>query len=125
MTRYSKSHTYESIKREIMDIFRKLKDPRINDMISIVRMDVAKDCSNCKVYISSLEGLVKAREAEKVLKTAQGHIRRELGRRLPLRCVPEVSFYATDCVEHGMSIIETLNKILKRGAADENINGYS
>ena len=45
----------EDIRRELTDIFRMLKDPRITGMISIVKVDLSGDQSYCKVYISSLE----------------------------------------------------------------------
>ena len=58
----------EDVRRELMDILRNMKDPRISGgMISIVRVEVTNDLSHCKVYISALEGMEKAlREAAKV-----------------------------------------------------------
>ena len=50
----------EDIRRELTDIFRMLKDPRITGMISIVKVDLSGDQSYCKVYISSLDGLEAA-----------------------------------------------------------------
>lgn len=40
----------EDIRRELTDIFRMLKDPRITGMISIVKVDLSGDQSYCKVY---------------------------------------------------------------------------
>lgn len=74
----------EDIRRELTDIFRMLKDPRITGMISIVKVDLSGDQSYCKVYISSLDGLEAANRAVEGLKSAAGFIRREIGSRL--RC---------------------------------------
>ena len=52
----------EDIRRELTDIFRMLKDPRITGMISIVKVDLSGDQSYCKVYISAMEGLARAKE---------------------------------------------------------------
>ena len=53
----------EDVRRELMDILRNMKDPRISGgMISIVRVEVTNDLSHCKVYISALEGMEKAKE---------------------------------------------------------------
>ena len=44
----------EDIKRELTAIFRELKDPRIAEFITIVRVDLSNDLSHCKVYICLL-----------------------------------------------------------------------
>ena len=66
----------EDIRRELTDIFRMLKDPRITGMISIVKVDLSGDQSYCKVYISSLDGLEAADRAVEGLKSAA--VRRRL-----------------------------------------------
>ena len=38
----------EDIKRELTAIFRELKDPRIAEFITIVRVDLSNDLSHCK-----------------------------------------------------------------------------
>ncbi len=104
--------TTEDIRRELTAIFRELKDPRVNEsMLSIVRVEVTNDLSYCTVYISSMSGMEKAKEALKGLKSASGFIRRELGRRLKLRHVPECIFKATDSIEYGAAISRTLNSL--------------
>lgn len=104
--------TTEDIRRELTAIFRELKDPRINNsMISIVRVEVTNDLSYCTVYISSMSGIESAKQALKGLKSAAGFVRRELGRRLKLRHVPECIFKATDSIEYGAEISRTLNSL--------------
>ena len=49
----------EDIKRELTDIMRELKDPRIAEFLTIVRVDLSNDLSHCKVYVSSFEGIEK------------------------------------------------------------------
>ena len=69
--------TTEDIKRELTAIFRELKDPRVQQaFISIVRVEVTNDLSYCTVQISAIEGLDRAKEAVKGLKSASGFIRR-------------------------------------------------
>lgn len=71
--------TTEDIKRELTAIFRELKDPRVQQaFLSIIRVDVTNDLSYCTVYVSAMEGLDRANEAVKGLKSAAGFIRREL-----------------------------------------------
>ena len=78
MGSYRASRTEEDVKRELSDIMRSLKDPRITGLLSIVKLDLAKDLSSCKVYISSMDGLEAAKSAVKGLTSAAGFIKHEL-----------------------------------------------
>lgn len=102
----------EDIRRELTAIFRELKDPRVNKaFLSIVRVEVTNDLSYCTVYVSAIEGIDRAKEAVKGLKSASGYIRRELGHRLKLRHVPELIFNATDSIEYSANISRILNSL--------------
>ncbi|MBQ9673479.1 MAG: 30S ribosome-binding factor RbfA [Ruminococcus sp.] len=102
--------TTEDIKRELTAIFRRIKDPRVADcFISIIRVEVTNDLSYCTVYFSVIEGMERAKEVQKGLKSASGFIRRELGRSLHLRHTPELIFKATDSVEYSANINRILN----------------
>ena len=67
--------------------------------------------SYCTVKVSAIEGLDKAKEAVKGLRSASGFIRRELGHRLRLRHVPELIFEATDSIEYSANISRILNSL--------------
>ncbi len=104
-------HT-EDIRRELTDIFRTLKDPRVQGtLLSIVRVDVSNDLSYCKVYVSAMEGLEAAQRAVKGLENAAGYVRSEMGARLNLRHTPRMLFYATDSIEYSAEISRKLNRL--------------
>ena len=104
--------TTEDIKRELTAIFRELKDPRVSGaFLSIVRVEVTNDLSYCTVQVSAIEGLDRAGEAVKGLKSASGFICRELGRRLKLRHVPELIFNATDSIAYSANISRILRSL--------------
>lgn len=104
--------TTEDIKRELTAIFRELKDPRVSSaFLSIVRVEVTNDLSYCTVHVSAIEGLDRAKEAVKGLKSASGFVRRELGQRLKLRHVPELIFTATDSIEYSANISRILSSL--------------
>ena len=42
----------EDIKREMTAILRELKDPRIAEMLTIVRVELSNDLSHCKIFVS-------------------------------------------------------------------------
>lgn len=103
--------TTEDIKRELTAIFRELKDPRVQGLISIVRVEVTSDLSFCTAYISAMGGMEQAKTAVTGLKSASGFIRHELGSRLKLRHVPELVFKATDSIEYSANISRMLNDL--------------
>lgn len=111
MASFRMDRTSEDVKREITDIMRSLKDPRITGLLSVVKVDLAKDLSLCRVYISSLDAYEKAKEAVKGLESAAGYVRRELGMRMSLRRSPEIKFIADDSIEHSAEINRLLHKL--------------
>ncbi|MEY8574768.1 30S ribosome-binding factor RbfA [Oscillospiraceae bacterium 21-37] len=102
----------EDVHRELTAILREVKDPRVKDcLLSIVRVEVTNDLSYCTVYASTMEGMERTKTAVQGLKSAGGYIRRELGRRLKLRHVPELIFKATDSIAYGASISRMLQDL--------------
>lgn len=126
MANHKLGRTTEDIKRELTDIMRHVKDPRVADaFISIIRVEVTNDLSYCNVYISAMEGLERAKLALKGLKSASGFIRHELGSRLKLRHVPELVFHATDSIEYSANISRILNSLdIKEDDEDEQDNNH-
>ena len=104
----------EDIKRIISGYMRELKDPRIDggNMLTVVRCDVARDGSFCRVYISSFEGIDRAKEAVKGFQSASGLIKREISNVLGLRKCPELKFVADDSIEHSAQISKRLKELV-------------
>lgn len=116
MPSFKLGRTTEDIHRELSAILREVKDPRVKDcLLSVVRAEVTNDLSYCTVYVSTMEGLSRTKEAVQGLKSAAGFIRRELGRRLSLRHVPQLIFKATDSIEHGTHISKLLHDLEPEG----------
>ena len=119
MPNYKNARHGEDLHRELTAIFRSLKDPRIDPMLSIVRTELSRDGSSCKVYVSSLEGLQRAEESVKGLKSAAGFIRREVGLRLAMRHTPEFHFIADNSIEYGVHISRLLREIVPEDGETE------
>jgi len=113
MPSYHMNRTSEDIMRELTAILRTVKDPRVNGLVSFVRVEVAGDMGSAKIYVSSIDGLDAAKEAVKGLTSAAGYMRRELGAALRLRHVPELRFLADDSIAYGAGIARTLNELEK------------
>lgn len=104
----------EQMKQEMMEIIgRKLKDPRVG-FVTVTAVDVTGDLSQATAYITSL-GTAEEREATLAgLTKATGFIRSEIGQRMKLRIVPEISFEFDKSVEYGNHIEELLAKLNKK-----------
>ncbi len=111
MPSYKNNRMSEDIHRELPDIIRQLKDPRISSMLTVVRVDLAGDGSHCKVYISSLLGEEDTRQSVKGLRSAAGFVRRELFSRLKMRKSPEIEFIADNSIAKGAEITRKLQSL--------------
>ena len=101
----------EEIQKELSDLLRNLKDPRVqNTMISITRVETTPDLRFAKVYTSFLQE-DKAADAMKGLKSASGYLRRELGRNLQLRHTPELMWALDDSITYGAKLLELINSL--------------
>ncbi|MDD6175662.1 MAG: 30S ribosome-binding factor RbfA [Firmicutes bacterium] len=120
MASHKLQRSTEDIRRELTDILRTLKDPRVQGVfLSIVRVEVTNDFSYCKVYVSAMEGLERAKEAVRGLDSAAGYMRTELGRRLALRHVPKLLFAATDSIEYSAEISRRLMELKREAPAED------
>ena len=112
----------EDIHRELTDIFRSIKDPRVSPMTTVIRVDVSGDLSYAKVYVSTMGDEAEGKATVKGLTSAAGYIRRELGHRLSLRKTPELKFIHDQTTAHGAHIAQILNG-LDLPAEDEEKDG--
>ena len=97
----------EEIQRELSNLIRTVKDPRVTGLISVTAVDTTTDLKFCKVYVSALD---KSQEKDVMrgLKSAAGFLRRELGRTLNLRYTPELTFVRDDSIDQGAHILDML-----------------
>ena len=101
----------EEIQKELSDLLRNVKDPRVQGtMISITRVETTPDLRYTKVYVSFLEE-DKVEGAMKGLKSAAGFLRRELGRNLKLRYCPEIVWALDDSITYGAKMLKLINSL--------------
>ena len=97
----------EEIQRELSDLIRSVKDPRVTGMISVTAVDTTPDLKFAKIYISVLDKS-DCTQVLKGLKSASGWLRRELGHALNLRYTPELTFVRDDSINQGAHILDLL-----------------
>ena len=97
----------EEIQRELANLIRTVKDPRVHGLVSITAVDTTSDLRYAKVYVSVLDQS-DVNEVLKGLKSAGGYLRRELGAALSLRYTPELVFERDDSMAKGAHILSLL-----------------
>ena len=110
MGKYRIGRINEEMRKELMNIMRNVKDPRVqNAFLSITAAEVTPDLKYAKIYYSFLYG--EEKEVKAGLKAASGYIRRELARTLNLRITPELSFLRDNSIAYGAHIASVLNDL--------------
>ncbi len=101
----------EAIKKEMSNLLlNELKDPRVG-FATITGVDVSNDLKYAKIYVSVLGDHELRKNTMLALKKARGFIRTELGRRIRLRHVPEISFNLDESLDHGVRVMELLDEV--------------
>ncbi len=101
----------EEIQKELANLLRSVKDPRVQDtMISITHVETTPDLRYAKVYVSFLQE-DRAADALKGLKSAGGWLRRQLGSALQLRYTPELVWALDDSITYGAKMLKLINSL--------------
>ena len=101
----------ETIHKEISSMLIKgLKDPRIG-FVTLTSVDVSGDLRNARVYYTVFGEQEQKDLTQTALEKATPFIRRELGKRLRLRCTPELKFCFDASLEYGNRIESLLKEL--------------
>ncbi|NLK42908.1 MAG: 30S ribosome-binding factor RbfA [Tissierellia bacterium] len=107
----------EEVKKVVSElIFNGLKDPRINSMTTITNVEVTRDLRFAKIFVSVLGNKEDKENTIAGLESAKGFIRKEIGKKIDLRYVPEPMFYLDESIEQGIymaKLIDDVNKNTK------------
>ncbi len=103
-------------KRNIAELLtKKVKDPRITEMFTILQVDCDKELDSAKVYVS-----VYSTDEEKAARTFNAIceneplLRREMSRNMHIRKVPEFRFILDTSMSYGQKIDKILYEINKK-----------
>lgn len=107
------------MKEELSDLLlRNIKDPRIG-FVTITEVRMSADLRHARVYFVTHEGGEEQRRTLEGLESARGYLRGELGRRLSLRYVPDLSFTVDETLDHSFRIREILKSLETEVKLDE------
>ncbi len=106
----------EELVTQISAIIPKLKDPRVQGIVSVTRVEVSADGRHAKVYVSTLGDDKDLKELVKGLTSSAGYIRRELAATMQLRYTPELTFVG----DAGMARASATYQVLRELEEKEN-----
>lgn len=114
----------EQLKRELTDVvLTELRDPRVG-RVTITDVRTAPDLHFARVFVTGMGSEEERRESLEGLHAAAGWMRGELGRRMRIRRVPELSFEWDATLEHAKRIEQLLQEVRPSdGDVDESADG--
>jgi ribosome-binding factor A len=96
----------EEIKKEISLIIRdQLKDPRLPELISIMKVETTRDLRYAKVFVSVYGDDAQKKSAAEALKSASGFIR---------HYTPELIFVIDTTIENGIRMSKLIDETMKK-----------
>ncbi len=121
--RYSRtSRISEEIKKVVSDIIRnELKDPRIPKLLSVTHVETTGDLRFTNVYICTFDNQKDNIETIEALNKAKGFIRKELGKHLKLRYIPEPIFKTDNSIKQGIYMNDLIQKVNKNTSVEQEI----
>ena len=92
-------------------VTRDVRNPRVNTLVTITKVDVSKDLHNAKVYISVIGSPEEKKQTLEALQSAAGFISVHASKKVVLRYFPHLTFALDFSVEEHIRIHELLEKI--------------
>jgi len=109
----------ETIHETISSVLsRGLNDPRIG-FVTIIAVEVIDDLSLARVYFTVIGDEAAKKSTEAGLNSAKGFLRKELGRVLTIRHIPELIFKYDHSQEYGNRIDSILREIATEHDGDD------
>jgi ribosome-binding factor A len=114
----------EQLRQEITLLVRdEVRDPRVG-LATITAVQTSPELDHAKVYFTTLGEDDERQEVLAGLRSAAPFLRRELGKRMHIRRVPELHFEIDRVLEEAQRIERLLSEALPHdGAADERAEG--
>jgi ribosome-binding factor A len=105
----------DQIQRDLSGLIRQeVKDPRIG-LVTITAVEVSRDLSHAKVYVSSLAGAEASGESVQALQHASGFLRSQLAQMLKIRSIPQLHFVYDASVERGAKLSKLIDQAVSGG----------
>ena len=113
-----------SLLKEVISevIHRQVRNPHVNELVTVTRVDITKDLHYAKVYISVIGSKEAKQDTLQALQSAAGFIAVNASKKVVMRYFPTLTFKLDDGVDKHMRIEELLQEIkMKQGEAQSSI----
>ena len=115
MSGHRRARVAEEMREQVAQLVaRELKDPRIGGFVTITRVDVAADLTHAKVYVSVLGDEKQKKDTLVGLTAAQGFVRREVGRRMRMRVMPDIQFVYDKGIDATDRVARLLDEVRRK-----------
>lgn len=100
------------LKEVISDVIRKdVRNPHVNELVTVIRVDITKDLHYAKVFISVIGTDAQKAQTINALQSAAGFIAVQASRQVVMRYFPALTFKLDDSVDKHIKIEELLSTI--------------
>ena len=111
MSSYRPERVGEQIYKETTRLLMyNVKDPRVAS-VTLTGVQMSRDIGSARIYFTVSDESLERKNAEKGLKSVAPYIRRELGKIMQLRFVPEIRFVYDKSVSYGQKIDALLHQV--------------
>ena len=112
------------LRQEISKLLsHELNDPRLSGVVSITQVETSTDLRRARVYVSVLGDQQEKNTVLSGINSATRFMRRELGERLTIRYVPELSFVLDESLDEAERIFNLMDSLATNGHADGDDKG--
>lgn len=101
-----------SLKEVISDVIRReVRNPHVNELVTVTRVEITKDLHYAKVYVSVIGTPEIKKETVQALNSAAGFIAVNASKKVVMRYFPTLTFKLDDSADKHFRIQELLTEI--------------
>ena len=101
-----------TIQKELGVLIEGLNDPRLSPVISVTAVEVNRDLSVAKVYVSVLGSDIERSDAIDALRSAASRLRMEVSKRIVIRTMPKLSFFSDATLQTGADVDQLIDRVI-------------
>lgn len=117
---FRKKRLEEDLKREITSILQlELKDPRVSRLTTVTDVELSGDLRYAKIFVSVLGSEEERKNTLEGLGKATGFIKSEIGKRVRLRYIPEITFNLDLSIQKGIEMAQIIKKVQEDKGVNE------
>ena len=103
----------EQIRGEIANLILRgdIKDPRVNQFLTINRVEVVSDLAYAKVFVSTFMADNQLAKGVAGLQSAAGFIQSSIAKKLRIRQFPKLTFVSDTILKDGFNMVKKLDEL--------------